>query len=257
MTDAQQRHYPSANADSPHPFPQAAPESAREAGRAVVDAGAGLASTTKDEGQHIVQHAGNEARSLYHQARAELTDQLAVQQKRAAGSLHEFSNEITRMADQGGQSGAAAQVARQAADRAGKAAHWLEQREPGQLMAEVKGYARRNPGMFLMGAAALGVLAGRLTRNLAVGSGEDQESLNSGPEDISSPQSSPQSSPSIPPGTIRADMPSRLEPSLAPGMPGAAVPPEAAMRADAELVAEATRRSGYSQPGTEDLGLNR
>jgi len=46
-------------------------------------------------------------------------------------------------------------------------AGWLERREPGAVLDEIRGYARRKPGMFLLGAAALGVLAGRITRNLS------------------------------------------------------------------------------------------
>jgi hypothetical protein len=43
-------------------------------------------------------------------------------------------------------------------------AGWLEQREPGELLDEVRALARRKPGTFLLGALAAGVVAGRLTR---------------------------------------------------------------------------------------------
>jgi hypothetical protein len=39
----------------------------------------------------------------------------------------------------------------------------LQSREPAELLDEVRRFARRKPGMFLLGAAAAGVLAGRLT----------------------------------------------------------------------------------------------
>jgi hypothetical protein len=39
----------------------------------------------------------------------------------------------------------------------------LQNREPAELLEEIRSFARRKPGMFLLGAAAAGVLAGRLT----------------------------------------------------------------------------------------------
>ena len=46
------------------------------------------------------------------------------------------------------------------------AASWLEQREPADLLDEVRNFARRRPGTFLIGAAVAGLAAGRLTRGL-------------------------------------------------------------------------------------------
>ena len=60
----------------------------------------------------------------------------------------------------------ASDVARQGADAAGRVADYLAKREPGQLLDEVRALARRRPGAFLVGAAALGVVAGRLSRGM-------------------------------------------------------------------------------------------
>jgi hypothetical protein len=59
----------------------------------------------------------------------------------------------------------ASDLTRQASDKARDLAGWLESREPGDLLEEVRDLARRKPGTFLLGAAAAGVLAGRLTRS--------------------------------------------------------------------------------------------
>ena len=45
-------------------------------------------------------------------------------------------------------------------------ANWLQNREPADLLEEVRRFARRKPGVFLLGAAAAGVLAGRLTNGV-------------------------------------------------------------------------------------------
>ena len=71
------------------------------------------------------------------------------------------------MSLQGGQSGVATEVARQAAQRAHGLADHLDRHEPAELLDQVRAYARRRPVAFLAGAAVLGVLAGRMTRGLA------------------------------------------------------------------------------------------
>jgi hypothetical protein len=64
----------------------------------------------------------------------------------------------------------AAELTRQAASRLHGAASWLDSREPADLLEEVRSFARRRPGAFLLAAAATGLAAGRLTRGLAAGS---------------------------------------------------------------------------------------
>ena len=47
------------------------------------------------------------------------------------------------------------------------AAEFIENRQPSELLEEVRRFARRRPGTFLLGAAAIGFLGGRLTRGIA------------------------------------------------------------------------------------------
>jgi hypothetical protein len=63
----------------------------------------------------------------------------------------------------------ASDLVRQAADRSHSVASWLDGRDPGSLLDEVKTFARRRPGTFLLLAAGAGVLAGRLGRSLQAG----------------------------------------------------------------------------------------
>ena len=51
----------------------------------------------------------------------------------------------------------------------------LDGREPSQILDDVRAFARRRPGAFLLGALAAGVVAGRITR----GAKESQSSSGS------------------------------------------------------------------------------
>lgn len=144
-----------------------AKEQARELGHTAAQAGGGVAETAKEEGRRVAGETSRQARTLYHATREELRTQAGDQQKRAVGGIRSVGSELRSMADQGGQEGPASGYARQAATKIDQVADWLESREPGALITEVKEYARRNPGTFLAGAAILGVIAGRVTRSVA------------------------------------------------------------------------------------------
>ena len=73
------------------------------------------------------------------------------------------------MADAPDQQGVASDLIRQAADRSESVASWLDNRDPGSLLDEVKSFARQRPGTFLLVAAGAGMLAGRLGRSLQAG----------------------------------------------------------------------------------------
>ncbi|WP_123603778.1 hypothetical protein [Micromonospora sp. Llam0] len=73
------------------------------------------------------------------------------------------------MASKSESDGLAGELARRASDAAQQAAGWLENRQPGELVDEVRQYARRHPGTFLAGAAFAGLVVGRLTRSLSGG----------------------------------------------------------------------------------------
>ena len=76
------------------------------------------------------------------------------------------------MAAASDQPGVATDLVRQAAERSSAVASWLDGRDPGSLLTEVKSFARQRPGTFLLLAAGAGVLAGRLSRSLSAGAPE-------------------------------------------------------------------------------------
>jgi hypothetical protein len=102
----------------------------------------------------------------------QVRDQAGSQKSRAVQGLHALGDELEQMAHSSGQSGLAAELARKVSGRTRDLADYLDRREPGDLLEEVRSYARRRPVVFLAGAAMAGVVAGRLTRGLTSG-GDD------------------------------------------------------------------------------------
>jgi ElaB/YqjD/DUF883 family membrane-anchored ribosome-binding protein len=134
-----------------------------------------VAGTAKDEAKNVAREAKSQAKDLYAQTQSELKEQAGVQQQRVASGLRSIGDELSSMASNSDSRGLASDLVRQVSDRAGSAASWLDSRDPGSLLNEVKSYARRKPGTFIAVAALAGVVAGRLTRSLAQSAAEDKE----------------------------------------------------------------------------------
>ncbi|TPG14721.1 hypothetical protein EAH86_14160, partial [Pedococcus bigeumensis] len=103
---------------------------------------------------------------LWQQTRSQLLDQSAQQQTKVAEGLRSLSQELSGMARGSEQQGVASDLAHQASQRMGDVASWLDQRDPGSLVSEVKQFARQRPGTFLAAAAVIGLVGGRLSRGL-------------------------------------------------------------------------------------------
>ncbi|MFJ5697493.1 hypothetical protein [Arthrobacter sp. NPDC093139] len=143
-------------------------ETANVAGQAA-GAAQGVAETAKTEVANVASEAKTSAKDLLHQAKSNLTDQAGTQQQKAAEGIRSISSQLRTMADAPDQQGVASDLIHQAADRSESVASWLENRDPGSLLDEVKTFARQRPGTFLLLAAGAGLLAGRLGRSLQAG----------------------------------------------------------------------------------------
>ncbi|MFY1596781.1 hypothetical protein [Micromonospora sp. WMMD737] len=159
-----------------------AAEKGAHAAHAAAEKGGHVAHAAAEQGGHVASEARRQARNLTGEAGTQLRDQARAQQHRAADGLRGIGRELSSMAERSEDSGMAAQAVRRAADAAQQAAGWLDEREPGEMLHDVRSYARRHPGTFLAGAALAGMLVGRLTRNLtASGDGARAEGQPSMP----------------------------------------------------------------------------
>lgn len=135
-------------------------ENAGEAGRRVVD-------TAKEETQAVAEETRYQMRRLADEVGGELRQQAATQHARAARGLRSVGSDFSQMAAGGAPTSSyATDLVRQAGRKADEVAQWLDARDPGALLEEVKSFARRRPGVFLAIAVGAGILAGRLTRAL-------------------------------------------------------------------------------------------
>ena len=71
------------------------------------------------------------------------------------------------MADAGDDGGVMPSLVREGASAVERIGTRLDQGGLDAVMSDVRRWARRSPGSFLLGAAALGFVAGRVARNLA------------------------------------------------------------------------------------------
>ncbi len=127
-------------------------------------AGSQVASTAADQAKQVTQETKRQAQDLVAQGRQQLQHQARTGQQKAGQGLNEIAQQLRTMV-QGGEtpSGPAADLVAQAGDKVEQLASWIQDREPGDLVVELRNFARRKPGVFLLGAAVAGVVAGRLT----------------------------------------------------------------------------------------------
>jgi hypothetical protein len=137
-------------------------------------AGKQTAETAKQQAGEVVGEAKSQAQMLLGEAKDQLTSQGSAQQEKAASGLRTLADELTGMVNGDvSQPGLASDLARQASDRVRTVADMLENRQPSDLLDEVRRFARQRPGTFLLTAAAIGFIGGRLTRGIAAEAHDD------------------------------------------------------------------------------------
>jgi hypothetical protein len=129
------------------------------------EAASEVASTAADEARGVAHEAAEQVRSLADQMKDQVEQQSQAGLERLAGTVATLAEDLAALAEgRGGTDGLAADLVRQASDRARTLGDGLQDRSPGDLLGQVEDFARRRPGAFLLGAAVTGVLLGRMTR---------------------------------------------------------------------------------------------
>jgi hypothetical protein len=160
---------------------------------AEVDAAAmHVAGVAGDEAGRVARDAKEAARGFFDETKTQLSEQATAQQQRAAEALRTTGDELSEMSRSSSGGGLATGLVRSLGDQTKHAASWLEQREPGDLVREVRGFARRHTGVFLVAALGVGLVAGRLTRALVSdGKGADAASGSASGAQGGAPRATP------------------------------------------------------------------
>ena len=151
--------------------------SARERAAQAADQGkqaAGdVARTATEKAQDVGQEVTRQARDLLDEARGHVSRQAGEQHQNLVANLRSLSSELGSMAGNSEQHGLATELVSQAQERIDGVVQWLDGKQPGDIAGEVRSFAQRRPGAFLLGALAAGVVAGRLTRGVVAAHSDD------------------------------------------------------------------------------------
>lgn len=172
---------PASDQQDPPSTPQVAKDEAAEVARAAAHGGGQVAGTVGEQANRVASETADQARNLFEESKGQLADQARAGQRKAATGLHALADQLHGMSEKDDGKGMVPEVARQASERARTVASWLEEREPGDLLDEVRRFARRKPGVFLAGAALAGVVVGRLTRGAIAAKSESSPPTETAP----------------------------------------------------------------------------
>jgi hypothetical protein len=149
-------------------------------------AGSQVASTAADQAKQVTYETKRQAQDLVQQGRQQLREQARTGQQKAGQGISDVAQQLRTMAQGGGTpSGPAADLIAQAGDKLEDLASWVSQREPGDLVVELRDFARRKPGVFMLGAALAGVVAGRLTTGVVAAHKDASSSSSTGTTEYS------------------------------------------------------------------------
>jgi hypothetical protein len=191
---------------------------AREQGQQVKgsaqDAASNVAGTAGERAREIQQQAGTHARGVAQEAGRQVHNRAQQETERAGTALSTAGDQLRALAEgRIDDAGVFGDYAQQAADSVGRWAESIQDRGFDGLVDDLRTYARRKPGVFLVSAVAAGVIAGRFGRNLREemsdndsGSGYSSGSSGSGqtaqiPQTTSTTSTGSPQSPTTPPTT--------------------------------------------------------
>jgi vacuolar-type H+-ATPase subunit H len=130
-------------------------QSAKQAGDRVVQTAVGQA-------RELAAEATDQARGLLEECRQQLREQVASQQEKVALRLANVADDVREMAH-ASRSAPVSELADHGAESLHQLASWFKDQQPEELLEHARSFARRRPGVFMLGATLAGVVAGRLT----------------------------------------------------------------------------------------------
>ena len=142
-----------------------AQDEAAETAHVASAAASDVAGTAKDQAQQVTSEAVEQARQLTGQARAQVGQQAGQATERLSEKVRGLAAEARDLSEgKGDGSGTVAGLAKQMADRGVQVADYLSRQGPDGLLRDVRAFAARRPGTFLLGTLAAGLVTGRVVK---------------------------------------------------------------------------------------------
>jgi hypothetical protein len=142
-----------------------AADQARQVASTAADNARDVMGEARTQARQVAGEARHQAMGAVRSAQGELRTQASQQTERAAKGLQGLAGQIQALVEgRPDQAGLAGDYARQAGDRVSQFAGRLQDGGFDGLVQDVRSFARRRPGLFLIGAAAAGFAAGRMIR---------------------------------------------------------------------------------------------
>ncbi|MGY1584652.1 hypothetical protein [Streptomyces sp. MN13] len=138
-------------------------EAAKTADQARQAAGEAV-STAGEQARTVVDQAKAQAGGVARDLRGRVVEQADTQTRRGAGTVRQWADQLSALADKAEEDSPAKNAVAQAAERGRRAADYLDRRGAEGLVSDVQDFARRRPGLFLGGALLAGFATARLAK---------------------------------------------------------------------------------------------
>lgn len=121
-----------------------------------------VAGTARDQTRRVTEEATARARDVGGTIRDRVSDEADTLAQRAVQNVRAWSDELESMTE--GRTSPTGRIVGEVAARGRGAADYVEDHGMRGIVDQVESFARRRPGLFLVGAAAAGFTAARLVK---------------------------------------------------------------------------------------------
>ena len=142
-----------------------AKDEAAQVGQVAASAATDVASTAKQQAGQVAGEAVNQLKSLTDDARNQASQQVSNATEQLSTKVRSLAGEMRDLGQgKGDANSTIAGLVQQLADKGEQLADQITAKGPGGLVQDLRGFAARKPGTFLLGALAAGVVTGRLVK---------------------------------------------------------------------------------------------
>lgn len=141
-----------------------AKDQASQVGDAAQQQASAVADTAKEQAGRVTSEVRAHAQDLLGQTTDQVGAQANEQTQRLAENLKTLSGHFETMASSGEPGSTAQTLVDEASRRTGELSNYLDGHQFGDIVSDLKGFARRRPAAFILGSAVAGLVVGRLGR---------------------------------------------------------------------------------------------